>query len=274
MILLKMSLQRSHHKMRYVTEWCSLLTTIHRGLPSRSTLVQGFRTASIVTIVSIFGIPVAILMGGLFWSGLFGFFRLCAVVWLAINILVLLHREVYGKNVYGANDNASGVGVVLSLAERFSREPLKKTELWIVATGCEEAGFVGMRAFLQQHGSELRDAMVLNFDNVGIGRLRYITGEGMIRIYPSDPELLLLSSEVVRENPDLKLVPHEYRTLPTDGYAALVKGYRAMSVMAFDEEGVIPNWHWETDLVENLDEANLDQAERFALLLVRKIDGK
>jgi len=262
--------EQVRHKVVLVAHY----DTSRSGLSFHPRLVQGFRTASVLTIVSVFGIPAAILVGGLFWSGLFGLFRTLAEIWLFLDIVVLLHREVYGKNVYGANDNASGVGVVLALAERFSKEPLKRTELWVVATGCEEAGFVGMRAFLKQNGPELRDALILNFDNVGIGRLRYITGEGMIRSYPSDPEMLLLSSEVVRENPDLKLSPHEYRTLPTDGYAALVQGYRAMSVMAFDEEGVIPNWHWETDVVENLDEGVIEQAERFATLLLRKIDGK
>jgi hypothetical protein len=49
-------------------------------------------------------------------------------------------------------------------------------------------------------------------------------------------------------------------------------GYRAMSIMAFDEEGVIPNWHWETDVAENLDETNLSEAEVFVDLLLKKID--
>ena len=114
----------------------------------------------------------------------------------------------------------------------------------------------------------------MNLDNIGAGELKYITGEGMIRAYPADPELLMLSAEVARENPDLPLTPHEYRTLPTDAYAALVCGYRAMSIMAFDEEGVIPNWHWETDLIENLDEKNLELAERFVERLLAKIDSE
>jgi hypothetical protein len=248
--------------------------TSRTGLSFHPRFVQGFRTSTIITMVSIFGIPVAIILGGLFWSGLFRLFRCLAEVWLVVSILILIHREVYGKNVYGANDNASGVGVVVSLAELFSKEPLQRTELWIVATGCQEAGLVGMCAFLDSHGLELKDAMILNFDNLGTGQLKYITSEGMFKTSPSDPELLLLSAEVVRENPDLKLLPHEYHALPTDGYAALVRGYRALSIMAFDEEGVIPNWHWETDLIENLEEKNLEQAERFASLLLKKIDEK
>ncbi len=234
--------------------------------------VGGFRTFLLITTLAVLGLPFFVLLGGLFWSGLFGFLRSLATLWLFVNILVLLHREVYGKNVYGANDNASGTGVLLALAERLAAEPLQNTEVWVAATGCEEAGLVGMLAFLDRHEQELREALILNLDNVGAGELKYITGEGLIKAYPSDPELLMFAAEVVRENPGLTLDPQEYRGLSSDALGALIRGYRAMSVMALDEEGVIPNWHWETDMVENLDEKNLSETERFVDLILKKID--
>ncbi len=253
---------------------CAHYDTSRTGLSFHPRFVKGFRRSSVFTILSILGMPLFILLGGLFWSGLFSLLRVLATVWLSIGFVLLLHREVYGKNVYGANDNASATGVLLAVAEDLAGSPLESTEVWIAATGCEEAGMVGMINFLNRHEVELREALILNLDNLGAGKLKYITGEGMIRAWPSDPELLMLSAEVCRENPDLALGPHEYRTLPTDAYAALVKGFRAMSVMAFDDEGVLPNWHWETDLIENLEEKNLTDAQRFVLLLLRKIDSE
>jgi hypothetical protein len=220
----------------------------------------------------VFGLPVFVVLGGLFWSGLFGLLRELATLWLLLSILVLVHREVFGKDVHGANDNASGTGVMLAVAERVAKEPLKNTDVWIVATGCEEAGLVGMLGFLRRHEQELQDALILNMDSVGAGELKYVTGEGLIKAVPSDPELLMFSAEVARENPELQLVPQEYRAFPTDASAALMGGYRAMSIMAFDEEGVIPNWHWETDVAENLDEENLSDTEVFVDLLLKKID--
>jgi hypothetical protein len=234
--------------------------------------VGGFRTTFLITSLAVFGLPVFVLLGGLFWSGLFGLLRELATLWLFLSILVLVHREVYGKDVYGANDNASGTGVMLAVAERVAKDPLQNTDVWIVATGCEEAGLVGMLAFLRRHEQELQDALILNLDSVGAGELKYITGEGLIKAVPSDPELLMFSAEVARENPELQLVPQEYRAFPTDASAALMGGYRAMSIMALDEEGVIPNWHWETDVAENLDEENLSETEAFVDLLLTKID--
>lgn len=253
---------------------CAHYDTSRTGLSFHPRFVKGFRRSSVLTILSILGMPFFILLGGLFWSGLFSLLRVLAALWLAVGFFLLLHREVYGKNVYGANDNASGTGVLLAVAEELAGAPLESTEVWVAATGCEEAGMVGMINFLDRHEVELREALIVNLDNLGAGKLKYITGEGMIRAWPSDPELLMLSAEVCRENPDLLLGPHEYRTLPTDAYAALVKGFRAMSVMAFDDEGVLPNWHWETDLLENLDEKNLMDAHRFVALLLRKIDSE
>jgi hypothetical protein len=248
--------------------------TARTGLLFHPRVVGHFRCLSVLTFLAVFGLPLLIVMGGLFWSGLFGWLRGLSVLWLVVVWGVMLNREVYGLNLYGANDNASGTGVVLSLAGALSARPLQNTEVWIVATGSEEAGLTGMTSLLSRHGSELQDALIINVDHVGAGQIKYITGEGMIKAYPSDPELLLLSAEVVRENPDLSPVPHEQRTIPTDAYAALVQGYRAMSVMALDEEGVLPNWHWETDRIENLDEKNLEDVERFVGILLEKIDSE
>ncbi len=251
---------------------CAHYDTSRSGLYFHPRFVGGFRRLFLLTVVSVLGLPLFILLGGMFWPGLFGLLRGLATLWLFLNILVLLHREVYGKNVYGANDNASGTGVMLSVAERLAREPLRNTEVWVAATGCEEAGLVGMLELLKRHGQELEEALILNLDSVGAGGLKYVTGEGLIKALPADPELLLFSAEVVRENPGLQLIPREHRGLPTDATAALMGGYRAMSVIAMDEDGVVPNWHWETDLLENLNEKNLSDAEDFVGLLLKKID--
>ncbi len=248
--------------------------TSRSGVFFHPRVVGRLRTGSVLTFLAVFGLPVFIVLGGLFWSCLFGFFRGLAVLWLVVIWCLLLHREVYGMNLYGANDNASGVGVALSLAEKLAGKPLENTEVWVAATGSEEAGLTGMTAFLARHRSELDEALIVNLDHVGVGQIKYITGEGMIKALPSDPELLMLSAEVVRENRDLTPVPHEYRTFPSDAYAALVQGYRAMSIVALDEDGVVPNWHWETDRIENLEEKTLEEVERFVELLLEKIDSE
>ena len=45
-----------------------------------------------------------------------------------------------------------------------------------------------------------------------------------------------------------------------------------MSVMAFDDEGMLPNWHWETDTADNVDMSNIENARAFLWNLAKRID--
>ena len=91
----------------------------------------------------------------------------------------------------GANDNATGVGVLLNLGARLAQEPLGNTEVWLLASGCEEVGSVGAQAFVRAHRHELADAVAISIDNVG-GRgagVCYTSVEGMV--IPLKPSPLL-----------------------------------------------------------------------------------
>ena len=74
-----------------------------------------------------------------------------------------------GRYSPGANDNASSVGTILALAERLRDQPLQNTEIWLAFTGCEESGCDGMLSLIKEHGNELREALFIDFEMVGIG---------------------------------------------------------------------------------------------------------
>jgi acetylornithine deacetylase/succinyl-diaminopimelate desuccinylase-like protein len=69
----------------------------------------------------------------------------------------------------GANDNASGVAVLLELARRYgSRKPAPAVTLRFVAFGAEELGLLGAKAYLEKHQRELENCrMLFNIDTVG-----------------------------------------------------------------------------------------------------------
>jgi len=54
---------------------------------------------------------------------------------LWLTIVVLIHREAVHKYVSGANDNASGVAVLLGVAQRLAASPMGGVTLYVVATG-------------------------------------------------------------------------------------------------------------------------------------------
>lgn len=147
---------------------------------------------------------------------------------------------------------------------------LADKEVWFVATGAEEAGTWGMREFLAAYGPDLKGALIINLDNLGTGVLHMVTEEGMARRYRSDRRLISAGKRVAREN-DMHVRTRPYEGLSTDATPALARGYRAMSVMAFDVNGHLPNWHWHTDVEENVDPANLDLAVRFVTEIIREL---
>jgi len=82
------------------------------------------------------------------------------------------HLGRMGKNTYfpGANDNASGVAMMLSLAKEIQQQPLPKHNVLFVAFAGEEIGLEGSQFFVNQHilGND-QITLVLNLDIMGSG---------------------------------------------------------------------------------------------------------
>lgn len=174
-------------------------------------------------------------------------------------------------------DDESDPGYAASAAARIRRKvtmnvdrELVEKEVWFVATGSEEVGTVGMKAFLSAYGHELADAVIINLDNVGSGAVAYITREGMATRFEADRRLVGATRRAVREA-DLPVKGREYRGLSTDATPALARGFRAMSVMAFDINGRLPNWHWTTDTADAVSEANLQTSVDLVAAIIKEL---
>jgi hypothetical protein len=53
----------------------------------------------------------------------------------------------------------------------------------------------------------------------------------------------------------------------------LMRNYPTVSLMAFDEEGLLPNWHWPTDQASFVNPDNLDAAKELVLGILRKLES-
>ena len=89
-------------------------------------------------------------------------------------IVVLAHYDHLGKmgrDTYfpGANDNASGVAMILNLAKYYSANKPEYTMVF-VALGAEELGLLGAKAFTDNPPVDLKKIKFLvNFDLAGTG---------------------------------------------------------------------------------------------------------
>jgi hypothetical protein len=174
----------------------------------------------------------------------------------------------------GANDNASGVGVVLELARRLQQEPLAHTEVWLAFTGCEETGAHGMAAFLDAHDAQLGDdAIYVVLDMMGQGRLAYNKSDGLLIKHRTHPRALELARQARAALPELEvneLVGLAY----TDALVATKRGRIALTLGTLpppgDEEAA--QWHRMTDTLDNLDAQALANSYAFTWQVLQEVD--
>jgi len=114
--------------------------------------------------------------------GRFG--RLVPFLWFEIPLFVsvmliiwCLQMMVGFANKKNANDNTSGVSVILTLLEDLSVEQREK--VCFVLFDEEEKGLEGAKAFKSQFGDKIKDKPLINFDCVAHGRhLLFVVKKG------------------------------------------------------------------------------------------------
>jgi hypothetical protein len=235
--------------------------------PRRARLFRGIIIAGALSLLASIGLY---LLGGLnVWGWAFVGAGLCGLL-QSLMIFQALQAD-HGDFTPGANNNASGVGVVLALAERIKGEPLRHTEVWFAHCGSHTTGSVGLRALLQQHGDELREAWFIGFEGVGVGeRLIGIQREGWPgrSIHPALPNLL---ERTQRENPAL---PIESLTTArhTVVAAAVQRGLKSLCLSVYADANQLPYVYVLDDEVTHLAAESLEVALTAGWELLQQID--
>lgn len=178
---------------------------------------------------------------------------------LLLNGLFLWWVGFSASETVGANDNGSGVALVLALGEHLALNRPYGVEVILLFTGAEEVGCRGMRRFMteREFGPE---TLFINLDNLGAGDLHLLEGEGMLRYYRYDRELIELAHGVAQAG---ELRPRKNLLLPTDAAAVCQAHCRVVTFIGFSPDGSIPNYHWPTDRLESIDQLQLTRTERF-----------
>lgn len=234
---------------------------------------------------SLFGILVAAaflsMVLGTVAYGLGALFLVPWVRWIglvtaAVQIFVLslcLHADQTPFSP-GANDDASGVGVILGLADRLSQEPLAHTEVWLALTGCEEASSHGMVAFLDAHAAHLGpEAVYIILDQVGLGRLSYLTADGLILKRKTHPRALELARQAAAALPNREVGEH-VGIAYTDAAVATKRGLVSLTLDSLPPPGAesTSHWHQMSDTLEKIDRQTLADAHLFTWHILQEID--
>ncbi len=176
----------------------------------------------------------------------------------------------------GANDNASGVAVGLELLKRFDESQLNDLNVSVLFPGAEEGMMLGIREWIRTHDSELDtdSTYFLNIDTLGYGTPRYITKEGFIFMFDFDSRLVKICDSIVEadseEDGQLQARPFKFR-VGSDGLVPMLAGYPAITVVSLDE-GVLPNYHQQSDTPENIDPVALERSADFIEQIAIRLD--
>ena len=213
--------------------------------------------------------PLAVALGALF-----GFPRVRkAGAFLSAGYAAAMADIALRDVVPGANDNLSGVAAQMSLAYALAADPPQNTRVILLFPGSEESFQEGMHAWLNRHQAELprRTTAFVNHETVGSPMLVLLEGEGMLGITDYSAEL---KRRIRAIGDDLGIYLYEgLRTRnASDSLIPLRRGYTCAVLASCDEYKAPTNYHWPTDVPDNLCYDTVADCARITLELTRRLD--
>jgi acetylornithine deacetylase/succinyl-diaminopimelate desuccinylase-like protein len=175
--------------------------------------------------------------------------------------------------VPGANDNLSGVAVLVSIAESLRERPVEGLRVLLVSCGAEEVLQGGVYGFVERHLKPLDPGAtwVLNVDTVGSPRLILLEGEGPVVMEDyCGPEFRDLVARVADEA-GIELRRNMRARTSTDAVIPSHAGYATATLASMTAWKGLSNYHKPTDTPENVDYATVERAATLAEAVVREL---
>lgn len=194
--------------------------------------------------------------------------------YLLLFTLLILIGEIWGRYQSGANDNSSGVAVLLYLMGRLSKEPPESVEVWGVATGRGFAGGRGMVDLIKRHRAELKNAYIINLDHVGKGETKLLTREGAIIGFRCNNQLKRLAFDTTRKLIHTHLGKGKCRVKKSDGMVAMARGFKAITIAGNSKGGTYFGYRSSDDTTDKISRSSLDRAARISLAIVTAVDSQ
>ncbi|MHB8893871.1 MAG: M28 family peptidase [Candidatus Geothermincolia bacterium] len=233
--------------------------------------VLSFACIIIIMLVGFFGVGASLTKVSKETVSNIWLFTSPFAVYLLFLAVLMMFGESRGRYTAGANDNASGLGAMLSVMERVSEKPPEHTEVWGVATGRGCAGARGMIAFLHRHRHTLRDAYFVNLDHCGVGDTKIVTREGAMFGFRCSRRLKRMTLAAATRSTKIEVKKGKCRVKKSDGMAAIVRGYRAITIGGLDG-GTFPGWRNKDDTLDGLERESLDRTVKLVRCLIDEID--
>jgi hypothetical protein len=173
--------------------------------------------------------------------------------------------------VPGANDNLSGVAVLVALAQRLQAQPVRGLRVILLSAGAEETLQEGIRGFAERHFRSLprETTSFINVDTVGCPILVMLEGEGAVRMEDYDRDFKDLAARLA-ERDGIPLRRGMRARTSTDGVVPMRAGYPTVTLVSMNAWKALDNYHWPTDVPDNVQLETVDRALRLTEALVRE----
>jgi acetylornithine deacetylase/succinyl-diaminopimelate desuccinylase-like protein len=222
------------------------------------------------SIPIIFGVFLGPLLLAL-WGVLGGRWLRRSGMFFSIGATAAMANIGASRVVPGANDNLSSVAVLAALAHELAERPPQGVRAILLSTGSEESFMEGMQGFGRRHFDRLDRATTefVCIECVGSPELCVVEGEGMLRMrdYTESSREAL-----ARAGADAGIdMTRGLRTVAaTDALIALRAGYPTCTLGGIDETKFPANYHWPSDVPDNLDWESIERATEVCLRYMRR----
>ncbi len=176
------------------------------------------------------------------------------------------HLGMMGNIMYpGANDNASGVSMVLNLAKKYAKEKKPEYTMVFALFSGEEAGLLGSEYMAANSPFDLSKVKVmLNFDMVGTG------DEGIYMFNAKEyPHIESMMNEMNKDKEYFDVMTCTGATWSSDHASFFDKGVNAVFVYT---DGNNNSYHQPEDVPEDVNLAEYQDLFRFIIDFVEKLD--
>jgi hypothetical protein len=234
-------------------------------------LVPLARVRTIVALVGIVGVPV-LLAVHLFVEGPIPVIAaaIFSIIVLA-SLILLMQRDIAGTEEEGRNTNASGVAVALAIVDELRRYPPLGVETLVLFTGASQAGSAGMIDFLSENRFNPETTYFINLTSVGRGPICFTRAEGPVFSLQSSPSMVQIAGDIALSNPQRLMRPIEHRGRKTDQYAALIRGYQAITIMGHPDPAT-SNGSSESKENDEIDPEAVEDAYSLTQGIIRRLD--
>jgi hypothetical protein len=174
--------------------------------------------------------------------------------------------------VPGANDNLTGVAVLVALARRLREKPVPGLRVVLLSAGAEESLQEGIRGFAERHfaGLPRESTWFVNVDTLGCPILVLLEGEGALRMEEYD-EGFKDRVAACAERAGIPLRRGMRARTSTDGVVPMRAGFPTATLVSMNAWKALDNYHWPSDVPDNVELGTVEHALALCDAVVREL---